>query len=224
MNLDSVLVITGIVVLKLLNAEHINRYFENRYLHKNKYDTIVKDIPMDPKGNAEGYYKWKNRIEVKMNLRTLEKGFDSLEIRVWYGQSFSDSVQLVIFKRDQLRWSCEFYDLAFRYEKRRDSIIGIGQKMEKKNPRSGWKDFISKLNKLKIVELPDASQLPNYALCQDGDGVTIEISTQRRYRIYNYSCFASNEGIWQAKNIEKFMELIEYEFNFKRIEAPPLNH
>lgn len=103
------------------------------------------------------------------------------------------------------------------YDKKHDSILSISRLSKKVLPKTGWKDFILKINKLKVQSLPNYSTINYYSVCSDGDGVTIEVATVNKYRIYNYPCFESNAQIWQAGNISKIMNLIENEFNFKRL-------
>ena len=71
------------------------------------------------------------------------------------------------------------------------------------------------------MTLKDASQIKNYdGGCADGDGVLIQVATKTKYRIYQYPCLSvvAHEGdIPQAKNVEKILEVLESEFNFKRI-------
>ena len=94
------------------------------------------------------------------------------------------------------------------------------QKKQEKIPKSGWSAFSTMIFNLKILSLVDCSKIEGYGNCSDGDGITIEIATINRYRIYNYTCFTDDPEIWQAKNIQKIMSLISSEFDFQWIKIP----
>ena len=206
-----------VAIIKPFNGKSSIFIGKPGYVNNLNTDTVKKDIPLDQKGNPMGFYKWKDIIEKKGDFQTIENGFDSLEIRIWYGHAFSDKLQLLVISKWKLGWNGELVELNCVYDKKHDSILSISRLSKKVLPKTGWKDFILKINKLKVQSLPNYSTINNYSVCSDGDGVTIEVATVNKYRIYNYPCFESNAQIWQAGNISKIMNLIENEFNFKRL-------
>jgi hypothetical protein len=60
--------------------------------------SIVREIPLDKKGNPLSGYKYKREMEKILKLDYLEDGFDSLEIRFWYMYGFSRNGELIILK------------------------------------------------------------------------------------------------------------------------------
>lgn len=179
-------------------------------------NSLIKDITYTDEGAPLSYYLKKKEIEKVIGLKSLENGVENLQIRIWYGVALSDELQLIYLKKNEDNWTCELYFLKYIFNKNRDSLVSFTKQIEKKVPKSGWEDFIQKLFELKVLVLPDSYQIPNYVICNDGNGITVEIATKNRYKIYNYPCFTSQNEIWEAKNIELILELLENELDFKR--------
>ena len=182
-------------------------------------ETVVIDIPHDLKGRPLWYYQKKGKMEKMVGLSSLENGFDSLQIRIWYGVALRDKLQLLLLKKSNAKWSAELDSLVLYYDKNHDSLVSVTKHTEIKQPLSGWEKFIDSLYKSGILVLPDANAIKDYEYCQDGDGVTVEIAMQRKYRIYNYPCFNSQIGISEAKKVELIIQLLEKEFSFSRLTA-----
>jgi hypothetical protein len=182
-------------------------------------DTITKDIPHDTKGNPLRFYHKKAEMEKKVELTPLENGFDSLQIRIWYGVALRDSLQLLILKKSDSKWSAELYSLRLNYDKNRDSLVSVTKSVEIKQPVSGWENLADSLAKLDIYTLPDAHEISSYSEGNDGYGVTVEFATKRRYRIYNYPSFNEQTGVNESRKVEQIIELIEKDFSFKRLSA-----
>jgi hypothetical protein len=180
------------------------------------YDSIRKYIPRQKDGKPVIPYLMKADTEWKVGLESLENGYDSLQIRFWCGDSFSDKLQLVVINKTQRGWSAAFYVFIYHYDQKHDSVLFISREYEKNNrdPKSGWKSFGAALYGLKIDSLPDQIDIPDYQGCNDGEGVSIEFATTRIYRFSNYVCFRSQPNIWQAKNLEKILSVIEEQFGF----------
>jgi hypothetical protein len=187
---------------------------------KQKEDTVIKDIPFDSTGNFLYYYSKKKELESKMDLSSMENGVDSIEIRIWYGIAFSDSLNLVVLKENKFGWKADVFFLKYDYSKSRDSIISVSSKKQAKTPKSGWASFTKELFNLEILSLIDCSKIKEYGDCTDGYGITIEVATADKYRIYQYTCFRGHDKVWQTKNIENAMSLISNEFDFHWIEMP----
>ncbi len=187
------------------------------HLKDKTVDTIAKDPTNNSGGNLKGFYLEKLKMEKMIGLDPMESGFDSLQIRIWYGVALMDKLQLLVLKKSNSKWSAQFYSLRLQYDKHRDSLVSVTKNMETKEPVSGWERFVDDLFKLDILILPDSRNIKGYEYCNDGDGATFEISTIKNSRMYSYPCFDDQVGIEQAKNVEKIMKLLENEFNFRRL-------
>src|SRR5262245_10059372 len=68
-------------------------------------DSIVKkDVPVYENGDFIYAYTSISETASRFNLDPLELGYDSLQIRIWYGYSRGDSSQVFILKRKDNRW------------------------------------------------------------------------------------------------------------------------
>jgi hypothetical protein len=183
--------------------------------------TISRDIPMSQRGDTDGSYKASRDAERYLNLGSLQDGFDQVQIRLWYFYGLTDTVQLVVLRRQHNRWKGTFYTYTFNYIDPLDERSGsysTGASVTVQ-PKSGWSSYIDQLAKLHIKDLPDMDKLWN-----DGDsfteppGVTIEIATPHRYRLYTYEMpWEFQDRWWQAKNVVNILNLTDQELDLKRI-------
>jgi hypothetical protein len=190
-------------------------------LRDNEYsliDTFPRDIPTGRTGLYPTYYLNKGYVETKMSLITLENGFDSIQIRIWYSYSFKDSSQLFILKYTNNSWNAELINFIYNLDPSGKTIESINKSSKVGVPKSGWKSFINKALKLGIIDLPDKTKIINYPEVVHGDDVIVEISTKTIYRIYSYKEPRLFQGkIKEAKRMEDILVLIEKEFNFNRL-------
>jgi hypothetical protein len=189
-------------------------------------DTVKKDIPMEPTRHhgpmvPVGYYKYKINIEKKMGFATLENGFDSLYIRLWYGYSNSvDTLQLVTIQYSGGKWKARLYLLPIKVDRHTDTTIAVKQIVGDVVPRAGWQSFSSRLLAHHIMTLPDMRNIPKYPdLTGGGSSVTIEVATQRMYRIYSYTDPRLATGHPQARDIEAILKLIREQLGLKQLRS-----
>jgi hypothetical protein len=177
-------------------------------------DTVIKDIPLNIRDSA--YRQMQRNTESKIGLSSLEGGFKDLQIRIWRGYSQTDFIDLILFTKVNDKWSARLHNLVLHYDKNFDSVVAITKKVVTKEPKSGWQFFTDSLIKLKILDLPDYSTLPDYYVSADSDGVTVEVATVDKYRTYSYPDFESYiSKKTEAKKMYQILKLIENEFHFK---------
>lgn len=181
-------------------------------------DSIIKDIPLNTNGSPVLSYLHKEYIANKLSLEKLENGFDSMQIRIWYGYAFEDTGQLVIFTNENNKWTSDFLTLSFNVNENKDSVWSIGKELLRRNPKSGWDSFIKKLLDYQILSLPDMAEIDENITIADGHAFTVEIATNNNYRFYQYQePEMVKDRLWQAKNMSYILKLIESEFEFKRL-------
>lgn len=185
---------------------------------KTMEDTLVKDIPLDKKGIPRAYYRNKPTVESLLGLNSLENGFDSLQIRIWYGYGTNDTAQLVVFKKINTIWSGDFYTFIYILNEKGDSILSIDKKIQHKIPQTGWDSFIRKIIVLNILTLPDFHSIPGYMESTDGGTIIVEVGSQKKYRIYSYQLPSIHQNEFkEARDIVQILDLIDSEFQFKRL-------
>jgi len=212
MNIKTIILI--ILVLPLISCN--NRDTKND--HSQKKDTIIvtKDIPVNRKGEAVLYNQLCSSRDYLGKLDTLELGYDSLQIRLWYAYHLKNPEEhIVVIKKDST-WSAELHDIAwFRND---DTAYIVKREIKQGMPRIGWPSFIDSLVKLNILTLPDQTKVPDMHLVYNAPVIIVEVATKTTYRQYAYTVpldFVNKFS--QARDLEKIMDLIEDQLGFKRI-------
>lgn len=190
----------------------------------NATDSLIRNIPQDL--NNYFFKLYKQNLEKKLGLYSIENGFDSIQIRIWYQYSLSINRQLVVLKCQNSKWTGEFYDykvfdLSYHNNTTNlngyESVDSIHFNVVEKNPIWGWDDFINKLFKLEVLSIKDYSLIEGYELGTDGNGVFIEIATKNFYKIYTYPTpIVYKRKITEAGLIEEILSLIQTNFSFKQ--------
>ncbi len=183
-------------------------------------DTFVQDIPREKNGDFDFAYRTKDTIEKRVGLIDLSKGYDSVFIRLYYSYSLSEISQMVeIFYDKKIEsWQSKIHTLLFEYSTNGDSLINVKDSVVQASPKSGWQVMMKKLNSFDMIDLPDCSMLENYALPMDGDGVMVQVATNKKYRMYSYTMPVLYKNlIPEAKKMYKILYVIQDELGFKQI-------
>lgn len=188
----------------------------------NRSDTFRYEFAVDRKGQLDSFhYDSKARIEKLLRLSSLEKGFDSIQIRINYACVMGDEM-LVILTNKHNKWSAEISKLTYHYNYTNEETGGVLDSMSRTikycTPESGWRNFINKLFELKILSIEDNYKIPGfyYAMPTDGCGIVIEIATKNVYRFYSYDNPDMYSGqYWQAKNVLDIVRFINKELAIK---------
>lgn len=192
---------------------------------KNFSDTVVKDIPLTNNGKPSPVYLAMQAFERSLNLDVLEEGFDSLQIRLWAAYTFTDTIQLLIVKRQEQQWIAEFGTIKYKDDVRHGNIQILNNKFEYKTPKSGWDNFVKELLKTRILTLPDVYEISNYPSPIHADNFSVEFATNNLYRFYSYPApHSAMAEVLEAKNMETILQLMEKEFSFKRLRSGPVRN
>lgn len=194
-----------------------NPKYDNKELQNNikPGDTIIKQIPLTSRGNYSKIFYQTVRNTKILKLKKLEDGFDSIYIRLWYEYSFTNNIQVVEFSKTGDDYLANFY--LFENVNFGNEYSSPTKTLITKSPKSGWPVFFAKLFLNKIDKLSSFEDLSGYDAPMDGSSVTVEIATHNKYMIYDYLSPKSNRIFPEADYIEKIMELIEEEFDIKRL-------
>ncbi len=176
---------------------------------------IIKIIPKNKNGASYYPYKMVQKDAKRIGLISLDKGYDSLFIRLWY--VYRATMQVTDLKKSDGKWSAGFHTMKFGVIEDRLDVIETNSTYI--SPKSDWNIFMNKLFSLNLLELPDDSELPDYkSLVNDAAFVIVEVATKERYKIYSYGEISDHLEFPQVVKMENIMKLIEEEFGIKRTE------
>jgi hypothetical protein len=173
----------------------------------NETNKFICDTPYASTRTSKGL----DFIRDSLKLDTLQKGYNGLQIRIWYGYSFTHRQQVIVIKNRAGTWSGNYYQFNPVYYKGSDSLLYFKQQMTLTEPDISWEDFMDKLFKQQILILPDASKIGKYDIANDCSGVEIEVATINEYRLYTYSCiFLNNKKIKEFGEMQNIIDLISH--------------
>jgi hypothetical protein len=187
---------------------------ENRNIAKSEKVTIQREIPLRNGAVDKNYIRTKDKAN-QMQLDAIDEvGYDSLQIRVWLNYSLARDKQLLVFKKSKSGWFGQF----FTFEIDRKSTPNYHRVVDKKIasiiPKSGWDNLITNLNKYRINSLSSDSSGG-----ADGTTYCVEVATEKKYRFFRiWSPEYRQHTNPDADNMVKILQLLENEFNFKRIQ------
>jgi hypothetical protein len=173
-----------------------------------------KEIPTWENGEPDLFYKLTQQKVKQLKIDTLQSGYDSLQIRIWYDYSLMSLRKLLIIKRTNATWTATAYTLTVDWDASNLTEKVKTQKAETLNPKNGWDSFLNKLFALQIMTLPN---MDNISGLEDGwtDGISynVEVATKKQYRFYGYHLPDKfQDKYWQAKNMVDILKLVETEF------------
>src|SRR5437762_516793 len=121
--------------------------FSWSFIPKQNAPGFKKEIPCYASGKKDIFYTAIRKFEKIANLDTLENGFDSLQIRIWYNYAKTRSGKKIFsIKRQNKNWTGTLYtDFT-------DSIKNV-------IPKSGWSSFMKKLFSDDIMTLPNMDEI-----------------------------------------------------------------
>ena len=174
-------------------------------------DSLVKDIPDWYEGSPN------ERLDIKvrdaLKLPALRNGFDSVQIRIGISCRYKPN-NLIVIENSGSKWKASFYTYTF-YDQEELEVDEV--KAQNIEPKSGWLIFMDSLYHTEIMNLPRL-QTPSpksYDMPSDGSSVTVEIATQRLYRLYDYPSLEWNyRNHKEAGKLYAALQLIKSEFGF----------
>src|ERR1700744_4521796 len=94
----------------------------------NQTTGFIREVSLDTKGKGS-LLKSLDFIRDSLRLDTLENGYDGLQIRIWYGYSFTYRQQVIVIKNQGGTWSGNYYQFQPHYFKLSDSLLYFEKKM-----------------------------------------------------------------------------------------------
>ncbi len=195
---------------------------DRRSVSMSDSNVIQNDIALYKNGKQIYAYTSISKAASQLNLDSLELGFDSMQIRIWFSFAKHDSSQIFIIKNRNNKWSAESIILKYLWD---DTLLqtSLSDTITKVSYHNvNWTRFLNELFQLKITSLPDMDKINGYKDIGgiDGSGCCVEIATKSSYRFYGY-WFPGRfkDQYWQADNMIKIIELLEREFSFKLLDT-----
>lgn len=179
---------------------------------KKSKQPVTKDIRTDTTSFWNEFHNVR-QLSRQLKLNPVDKGFDSLQIRVWFSHSLGKRKHLVIIERQNCEWKGRLYEMEVGYVNTLN--YNLVKRYNKKNvkPVSGWQQFISELYQYKIFELSGNSG-------GGADGITycVEILTAGTYTYYSFDDpDAVSDHNDQSANMVNIITLLEREFKFNAL-------
>jgi hypothetical protein len=152
--------------------------------------SFVRDIPKQ-KYEASTLLAGVRATKDSLGLDNLEDGYDSLQIRMWFTYSLSDSEQVLTIKRNNAHWYGNFCLASYGLTPMGDSISRYTIHFFKPILRRDWGDIVDTLIKFNIMTLPDERQVISLDSINSqskprSGSVIIEIADQYKYKLYFY--------------------------------------
>lgn len=172
------------------------------------------------------YLKKKNIID-ELNIKSIESGVDSLEIRLWAMAGSARGGELYIIRKTKYKWNCYHYWFIERVAEQkslnRDSYTlneladaGLDTFWIKKEvPRYGWNRFLTSLNNSEIYNL-DSFEGVSLEVIEKINSYSfmIEYATKNKYRLYWYNCSDIFNGCRQCEQMIGVLNVFNTAFNF----------
>ena len=192
---------------------------------KGKVDTVMPDIKNNQLNRL--LYLKKQNVTDELNIKSIEKGVDSLEIRIWALAGTARGGEVYIIRKSRYKWNCYHYWFIERmsvsgnrnsqdYSLEELSNIGLDTFwIKKEEPRTGWNRFISKLDNSELYHLEsydDVSvevreKIRTYSFM-------IEYAMKNKYRLFYYNCSDIYQDCQKCRHMMEVLRQVDYEFNF----------
>ena len=193
---------------------------------KHKVQVLLADTSVTHEEFDAGYLSTRQRNKI-LNLKDLELGTDSFEIRI-YETGMWTPEKLYVIKNENKKWCCMVYYFWQRnpmdtdihqtvnipyQEKIKQSILDSAM-MYTYTPKCGWKNFADSLNLFNLFSFLSQREIPNF---RDGvsDGVSfdIEIGTPDKYKYFSYHCPGFHHDYYHSK-VNEFLKFISRQIDY----------
>ncbi len=169
----------------------------------------------------------KQNVTDELNIKSIERGVDSLEIRIWALAGTARGGEVYIIRKARYKWNCYHYWFIERLPLS-GNLIGQGYTFEdlsaagldtfwikKEEPRSGWSRFISKINDSELYHLESyVNESVDVREKINTYSFMIEYAMKNKYRLFLYNCTDIYQDCQQCQRMIGVLRLIDTELNF----------
>ncbi len=190
-------------------------FFLNFCSAQTKIDSLKfrKEIPTQKNGEPDLAYRLAQQKARELKLDKLEKGFDSLQIRIWYNYASMRFRKLLIITKAKADWSAAIYSMTVDSNPSKQTETIVASNLSTEIPVVGWNVFIEKISALQIKTLPNMKDIPGLTdTLTDGITYSVEIATNKLYRFYSYHAPDQFQDKFpEAKNMVDILEMMDDE-------------
>lgn len=177
-------------------------------------DPFVKSIPTDNKGNPIKAYEFKTALSEKLKLNSIESGFDSIKLRIWFSPLNTDSIYMLeLHNANKSKCFARVWKYKLKFSDNRQFIDSAYGEIYQTSPKSGWNFLLSRLFELGVTTMPDGDKLKRITTTGSA-GIAVEVSTKTSYRFYHYlDPDIYDESITEARNMKLILQLLEQQID-----------
>lgn len=179
-------------------------------------NSIRKEIPIESDGDTALGHFFAREISADLGLNDMERGFDSLQIRIWL-PIYNYKEYVLEIKGKARIWRCALYEYEADYGKRFAKVENWNKRVL--HPKSDWNHLMRKLEHVGLLRLPDCRTIKGYDLnFVHGPIYQVEVATCKSYRMYEYWTPSKNKiNFKEAMIFEKILSIIRDEFSLEGI-------
>ncbi|HJX72414.1 MAG TPA: hypothetical protein VJ346_10690 [Bacteroidales bacterium] len=192
---------------------------------RGEVDYMIPDIKNNELNRL--LYLKKQHIIDELNIKSIEKGVDTLEIRLWAMAGTAKGGEVYIIRKSKYKWNCYHYwfierlPVAQNPEKKAYSFEEMANTgldtfwIKKEEPRSGWDRFISKLNATELYKLESYEDVSSEVVEKINTySFMIEYAMKNKYRLFWYNCSDIYKDCHQCRQMMGIFGTVDSEFNF----------
>lgn len=173
---------------------------QNEAPKKDNVEIIIPDTALTHKPNH--WYLGVRNLRRELNLKNLELGADSVEIRIYEDGALWQPDRLIVIKNESGVWNSTLITYwtrtASQTERQFDSTVFWNQyyneivdssETKNLNPDCSWNNLIDSLKLYKIFNLSSQEEIKGFKdNVNDGISYHFEIATKNQYKFYTYHC------------------------------------
>lgn len=171
-----------------------------------------REIPARRNGEPDLFYQLAQQKARQLGIDSLQNGYDSLQIRIWYDPALRTARKLLVLKKADATWSATLYTMTVDWDGVAETVKS--KTVETLSPKQGWESFLGQLFSLQILTLPHMHDIPGLRDgFTDGYSYNVEVATKDHYRFYGYHLpeYFQDKYV-QARNMVDILKLMDAAF------------
>lgn len=198
--------VVGLIIFLALSCKELHNTPDLFAPDNDTNQAFVREIPKYH-NRVDLFYTLAKNKQNQLGLDSIEGGYSYFQVRIWYDYARVYIGKLLIITNNNTGWDA----VVFNYKMNETDSI-IFNESRQLQPKSGWETFSRTLIELKVISLPNQSEVSGYDGGADGASYHFEVATKKQYRFYGYwQPHDFKLEFWQANNVAQILDLIEVE-------------